>query len=384
MHITKVFDLLEKIEQNSSDLYRQLRDEYRNDEEISNFFSTLHNEEEGHLQIVRMERRIVQASPKAFSDPHVNVSEINSILENITYLKKTKLELPDLIARIYEIECSMAERYLIDAIKETNDDLRGFLLQLGDTCSHHLDKVAAVAIKLGVKIEDMETRHLRKARVGYGDMVGINKSLAVRGADISEGGMFLLTGRSFPAGEALSLQFSVLQKPVNADAVVQYAVEDVGIGVRFVGLSKQDRHLIKQFVEQRIEARGPDTQKHLLLVGNRRLNTRNINIYTNELLGAGYKVMEVSGVDETINFLRKRRDMSCAIIAIDTETDLNYFALNFLRSMDCYQELPVLVVTNSESREFREDLMHRGVRKILNRISTSPKRLLEEVNTLLA
>jgi CheY-like chemotaxis protein len=161
-------------------------------------------------------------------------------------------------------------------------------------------------------------------------------------------------------------------------------VEDAGIGVLFTDLPDADRHLITQFVEKRLEARGPDSQKHLLLVGNRRLHARNISIYMNELLGAGYKVMEVSGIDETLDFLRKRRDMDCAIIALDTETDLNYFVLNFLRSIDIYRNLPVLVVTHSQNSEFREDLMHRGVIKILDRISTSPKRLVEEVNAALA
>jgi CheY-like chemotaxis protein/rubrerythrin len=384
MQIDKVFDLLEKIEQSSSDLYRHLQEEYRNDSALSDFFSTMHNEEEGHLQIVRMERRIVQASPKAFSEPHVNLSEINSILQSIAYLKTSKLELPKLIGRIYEIESSMAERYLIDAIKETNEDLRGFLLQLGDTCSYHLDKVATLAIELGVNIEDMEAKRLRKARVGFGERVVVNKSLTVRGADLSEGGMFLLTGRSYPVGETLSLQFSLLEKPLTADAVVQYTVEDAGIGVRFTNLPDTARRLITQFVEHRLEARGLDSQKHLLLVGNRQLHTRNISIYMNELLGAGYKVMEVSGIDETLDFLRKRRDMDCAIIAIDSQTDLNYFVLNFLRSIEIYREIPVLVVTHSQNTEFREDLMHRGVKKILDRISTSPKRLVEEIGTVLA
>ncbi len=318
MNIYKALDLLEKIETELSALYLKLHAEHRLNKEAADFFMGMHMEEEVHAQTVRMERRIVQSSPKSFREPQINFSEINSLLESIENLKVSKLELPDLIARIYGIESSLGEKYLIDAIKDTNEDLHDFLLQLGDSLTLHVDKVASLAGKLGVNIEELQNRYLRKARVSYAENVMLNNSLSVRGVDISEGGMFLLAGRTYPQGETLSMQFSVLQVPITTKAKVQFIVDGVGMGVMFEGVSESDRELIGRFVAQSIEGKGLEKQKRLLLVGNPALVGRDMRIYVNNLLGAGYKVVDLSGFEEALNFLRKGLDLSCVILSLDT------------------------------------------------------------------
>jgi len=384
MDIYKVLDALEKIEVDASGLYQKLREDHKLNKEAAEFFYTMHMDEDSHAQIVRMERRIVQSAPKAFSEPQVNFSEINSLLEDIAALKATKLELPELIGRIYGIESSLGERYLIDAIKNTNDAFHDFLLQLGDACSLHLDKVAAFAGKLGVQVEEIQNRYLRKARVGYDGKVMINKTMAVRCVDISEGGMFLLTGRTFRGGDTLSLQFDVFHALITTEAEVQFIVEGVGMGVMFRNMPETDREQIARFVALQIEEKGLEKQKRILLVGSPRLAAQDVRIYVTSLLGAGYKVVDVSGVEETLNFLRKGVELSCIILSIETETDGNYYLLQFLSTMDRYRNLPVLAVTNNQNKEFREMLIRKGVKKLLDRPSTSPKRMTEEVNAVTA
>jgi CheY-like chemotaxis protein len=384
MDIYKVLDALERIEVEASGLYKKLREDHKLNKEAAEFFYTMSVDEDAHAQIVRMERRIVQSSPKAFSEPQVNFSEINSLLEDIAALKATKLELPELIGRIYGIESSLGERYLIDAMKNTNDALHDFLLQLGDSCTAHFDKVAAFAEKLGVKVEEIQNRQLRKARVGYDGKVMINKATAVRCVDISEGGMFLLTGGTFHAGDSLSLQFDALQVPVTADAEVQFIVEGVGMGVMFKNLPDSDRELIARYVTKQVEEKGLEKQKRILLVGGARLADRDMRIYVTSLLGAGYKVVDVSGFDETMNFLRKGVELSCIVLSIETETDANYYLLQFISTLDRYKSLPVLAMTNNPKKEFRDMLIRKGVKKLLARPSTSPKRMAEEVDAVTA
>jgi hypothetical protein len=384
MDIYKLLDLLETIERGTSDLYRALQEQHRTNKEAADFFLNLHLEEEAHVQIVRMERRIVKAAPKAFVEPQVNLSEINSLLESIQDLKAQRLELPDVIARIYTIESCMAEKYLIDALKDTNDEIRDFLLQLGGTCSVHFEKVAAFARTLGVQSDEIENRALRKPRVPYPEKVTIDGSLSVRAVDISEGGMFLLTGRNVPEGATVSLQFSLHHVPIRTDAVVQFVLENLGIGLQFSGLQDRNRELIAQYVLQRIEERGLEKQKRVLLVGGARQNGREMRMYMHELIAAGFKVVEVSGFEDALQFLKKRRELDGVVFSIESETDINYYLLNFLCTMDFYQGLRMLVLSNNQGGEFREALTRKGVLPILPRLSTSPKRLAEVLRTALS
>jgi CheY-like chemotaxis protein len=133
-------------------------------------------------------------------------------------------------------------------------------------------------------------------------------------------------------------------------------------------------------VTQQIEGKGLEKQKRILLVGSPRLAGGDVRIYVTSLLGAGYKVVDVSGFDETLNFLRKGVELSCIILSIESETDANYYLLQFLPTMDRYRNLPVLAVTNNQKKEFREMLIRKGVKKLLDRPYTSPKRMTEEVN----
>ena len=232
MDIYKMLDLLEKIESEAAELYEQLRKEHPSDKETADFFLEMQMEEEGHGRIVGMERRIVQAAPKSFSEPQVNLSEVNSLLAMITNLKAEKLPLAQLIPRIYALESCMAEKYLIDALKDTNEEIREFLLQLGDTCgSHHRGR--GLCRQTGHPDEDAEAASLRTPRVGYRDKVVINGTMSVRASDISEGGMFLLTGRSFEPGTSVTVKFTVLDRPIEAEGAVEYTFPEVGMGVMF-------------------------------------------------------------------------------------------------------------------------------------------------------
>lgn len=379
MDIFKALDLLERVEKDVSDLYRKLHQDYRYNKEAADFFHSMHMEEESHLQVVRMERRIVQASPKAFSEPRINLSEIHSLIETIASVKTQKMELPELLGRIYAIESSVGERYLFDAMKETNEDLREFLGKLGDSSDRYKGAVESFAQKLGIGMEAVQNHHLRSARVGFADRVIINGQLAVRGVDISEGGMFLLTGRSFPPGEALALQFEVLQTQVTVRAAVQFCIDEVGMGMRFTDLADDDRKLIERYVAQRIEGKVLEKERRVLLVGSHRLTGRDMRIYINALVGEGFKVVDISGFEDAVSALRKGLDLSCVILAIDTEQDGNYYLLSFLQTMEQYQHLPVLVVTSNQNAHFRTKMMKKGVSKLLIRLSTSPRRLIDEI-----
>ena len=379
MDIYKAFDLLERVERQMADLYKLLREEHKLNREVFSLFTILHLEEESHVQLIRMERRIVQSSPRVFTNVRINLSEVSSVLETIENLKTAKLPLPDLLGRLYSLESSPAEKYLIEALMDTNDELREFLTQMSGTFSAHAEKIAAFARGLGIEVESVENRFLRKARVGYAESVLVNGTIRGRGVDISEGGLFVMTGRPLRTGDEVPVEFPVLDVPIRATAVVQYGIENVGVGLRFTAIEDTDRDLIRKYVDARIEEKGPEQQKRALLVGHALQSGRDTRIYLLELVAAGYKVVDVAGFEDTVAILNKRSDFSCLVFVIDAETDINYYLLHLLATMDFYRSVPVLVMTNNTNKDFRETLVRKGARKILVRNTTSPKRLTEEV-----
>ena len=383
MDLQKLLNLLERIEYEASGLYKKLREDFILHKEASDFFFALHLEEESHVQFIRMERRIIQSAPRVFKDVNVDLSEINSLLESIANLKVCKLELPALLGRIYAIENSPAVNYLIDALKDTNEDLRELLTQLRSNFDVHAEKVAAFAGKIGVKIEEIENRFIRKARVGYGEKVLINTSETAKAVDISEGGMFLLTGQIFNAGDALSVQFRVPDVLIKADAVVKFMVDSVGIGIKFTDIRQNDRETISQYVKRRIEEKGIDKQKRLLLIGNAREDGRDVRSYVSELINSGYKVVDIAGFEEAVASLRRGMDLSCIILTIESDTDPNYYLLRFIPTIERYKNVPVVVITKDREKELRETLLNWPVAKMLDKKKTSPKRIVSEVNSVI-
>jgi hypothetical protein len=50
--------------------------------------------------------------------------------------------------------------------------------------------------------------------------------------------------------------------------------------------------------------------------------------------------------------------------------------------MDRYKNLPVLVLTNSQNKDFRATLTRNVATRLLDKTTASPKRLTEEIKTL--
>ena len=84
-----------------------------------------------------------------------------------------------------------------------------------------------------------------------------------------------------------------------------------------------------------------------------------------------------------MNALRKGMVLSCVVIAFETESDANYNILHYLATLNAYKNVPVLVLINSQDQQFRAKLAKRTGVTLLNGLTTSPKRLVEEVKALI-
>ena len=72
----------------------------------------------------------------------------------------------------------------------------------------------------------------------------------VRSPDVSARGMFVNTTRQFPEGAILNVRFrlALTGAAVQGRGEVRYCLPGVGIGLEFIGLDSETRHLIEREV----------------------------------------------------------------------------------------------------------------------------------------
>ena len=87
---------------------------------------------------------------------------------------------------------------------------------------------------------------------------GHSENLVTRPPDVSTRGMFINTTRTFPEGAVLNVRFrlALSGSEVQSRAEVRYCLPGVGIGVEFVGISREHVRAIEHEIEIRNEAVG--------------------------------------------------------------------------------------------------------------------------------
>ncbi len=70
----------------------------------------------------------------------------------------------------------------------------------------------------------------------------------VRLADLSVEGAFVDTRTVLPVGAVTRVRFNILGRDVTVSAEVRYSMPGMGIGVRFLDLSPEDREVIERLL----------------------------------------------------------------------------------------------------------------------------------------
>ena len=138
----------------------------------------------------------------------------------------------------------------------------------------------------------MERRSAK--RVPYKFDVVLNDAILVKGIDISEGGMYVHTGRSIPVGSLVRVKFMVQGKRVELEAEVRSCHESVGMGLNFVNPQSQIIDIIKSYVKDATGVALP-AKKKVLLVGGAPAARR---IIKSKLVQDGYTVLEAEDAAE--------------------------------------------------------------------------------------
>ncbi len=261
MEALKALELIEQMEADLGDMYTKLGAKFSDNAELKGLFDQLHREELDHVNLARMQKRIIRAKPREFGEVNLNFTDFNKVVYLITMiLSMPRDKINEILVQCYLIESSLVEQYVVAALKDSNKEVRQLLEMLSQGFREHLAKLAVRVRDQGSELTSLDSVRLFP-RVSFSGRVMINEKKYAKGVDISESGMFLLTAQTFPEGTNMTLSFPIGNGVVTAQAVVRYSVPNAGIGLLFSELSEKHRALIREFVEDALQKISNESQK---------------------------------------------------------------------------------------------------------------------------
>jgi hypothetical protein len=273
MDAYKALELIEQMEVNLGDMYAKLHAKFSGNKELEGLFFQLQMEELTHVNLARMQKRIVRAKPGDFGDVYLNFTDFNKVM----YLVSMVLAMPrekinETLVQCYVIESSLVEQYVVAALKDTNREMSELLEMLSQGFRDHLAKLAVRVKDLGVDITNLDSVRF-SPRISFSGRVMINEKFYARCVDISESGMFLLTAQTFPEGTTIALSFPIGNGTVATHAVVRYPVPNAGVGLLFQDLPDKDRALIRAYIDEELQKLSDYSQQKLNTIDEKGVGT---------------------------------------------------------------------------------------------------------------
>ena len=261
MDALKALELIEQVETSLGDMYGELRRLFADDKEMSGLFAQLEAEEANHANMATMQKRIVRAKPADFKDVDFNFSDLRSVLDHVAVVRTIpRNRLAEILVQCYLIESSMVEQYVVLALRESNAEMAQLIEMLSHGFRDHLTALAGQAKAHGGDLTNLDVVRSHP-RVSFSGKVTINQGIYAKGVDISESGIFLLTTRTFPKDERVTVSFPIMNSAVTAASTVRYSVPNAGIGLSFTELSDDNRSLIRQYVDSCMEKQMEEMKK---------------------------------------------------------------------------------------------------------------------------
>lgn len=225
----------------------------------------------------------------------------------------------------------------------------------------------------------MGIEHRRLKRIPFNQQVLVNNSIMVNAIDISEGGLYVHTGRMFPSGEILDISFRIGNRTVNFKTRVQHCQWGVGMGLEFVDLSREQQVELKNILTE-LETKAAVSEKKRILIIDDNDSARVMN--KSKLVLDGFTVLEAKSSMEGIKILQTEQ-LDLAILDLYMEHTNGLKLISLIRQMPQCKDIPIIVLSAQSTQEIITQARDAGANVFLSKMTTSPAKLSENVKTLL-
>jgi len=228
----------------------------------------------------------------------------------------------------------------------------------------------------------MEKRCKRKhKRVRYHANVILNNSITAKGIDISEGGVYVYTGRSFPIGSIVNIILPLDSNKISARAKVMHDQAGIGMGLKFIDLTDSQKVILKKFIltSTNLSPQGSKQKKTVLIVDDDD-STRRIN--KSRLMLEGFYVVESRDGVEAIQYLQTETPDLIILDLFMTRMD-GFKCLAIIKENKKWQDIPVLVYSARGNQDIIDKVIAAGATEFLMKMITTPVKLAQTVKVIL-
>jgi CheY-like chemotaxis protein len=221
----------------------------------------------------------------------------------------------------------------------------------------------------------------RHKRIPFREDVLINNTMMFKSIDISEGGLYVYTGRSFEKNTVLDVTLPSGDRRFTVKARVQHSQPGIGMGLQFIDLTEEQKAMIKALFAQVLSApvRPKDEKLKILLIEDDD-KTRMMN--KSRLLSEGFAVIEARDGMEAMALLE---GMTPDLIILDLYMEKmdGFKVLSILKIHPKWKDVPVIVFSARGTRDVIEKVISAGADEFLSKMVTTPVKLAETVKGVL-
>lgn len=226
----------------------------------------------------------------------------------------------------------------------------------------------------------MGIENRKQARVNLTSDVVINGLVKVRGLDISEGGIYIHTGRSFKAGSIINIELPLPNATLKIRAKVQHSQEGVGMGLMFVELTPEQKQAIKSYMDDTMaQPNKPSGKKKILIVDDLETSRR---MNKSKLMLEGFSVIEAKDGVEAIKMLQAEK-VDAIVMDLYMDKMDGFKAMTIIRQTPEWAEIPIVVFSSRNSQDDMDRAMFAGANEFLPKMMTSPAKLCEKLKSML-
>jgi len=221
----------------------------------------------------------------------------------------------------------------------------------------------------------------RKERFPYNQDILIDGVLLFRSIDISEGGLYVYTGRSFIQGSVVNVTLPFKDSPLTVRARVRHNQRGVGMGLMFTDLSPEQKAMIRERVNELAnKTKEVVPQKKKVLLAEK--NEMSRRIYRNKLFMDGFSVIEAKDGIETLRLVEEELP-DLVVLDLNMEKIDGFKVLTILKASPEWQGLPVIIWSAQCAQEVVDKAIQIGADRFLHKMVTSPLQLAKAVATAL-
>ena len=225
---------------------------------------------------------------------------------------------------------------------------------------------------------DKKDKRISK-RYPFKEEILINGSTVFKSIDISEGGIYIYTGRSFERNTIVDVTF--MKNKFTVKAIIRHNQPSIGMGLQFVDLSEKQQAMIRMLVKVILKESGqhPHWKRKILLVEDNAL-TR--SIYKGKLTMEGFSVMEAKDGIDALKLLKEKLP-DLIILDLQLEKMDGMKLLSILMETPNWANIPVIVCSGKGTKDVINKVLEAGADEFLSKMVTTPAKLADTAKAVL-